>query len=107
MTGTGNIGRRRTIDVLAAALALAAFVLSLIVVLTQEEDGPAWFAPLIFAIPAVVAFLPIVLREPARHMARVAAMVTRLAVCFVFRLSVGIYFFPSLILMTISAVRRR
>lgn len=94
------------IDVLAAVLALAAFVLSLIVILTQE-DGAAWFAPLVVAIPAVVAFLPIVLREPARHRARVAAMVIMLAVFIVTGLSVGVFFLPSLVLMTVSAMRPR
>lgn len=100
-----NAGGRRIIDVFAALLALAAFVLSMIVILTQQ-DGAAWFAPLVVAIPAVVAFLPLVLPQPLRRAARIAAMVALLAVYVVAGLSVGIYFLPSLVLMVVSVARR-
>jgi hypothetical protein len=87
-------------DGLAALSALAASAFSLWVWVSSDSG---WFTLLIAALPAPVAFLPLVLPQPARQPARVAAAVVLWAFYFIAGLSVGVYFLPSAILMTIAA----
>ncbi len=108
ITGMGNIARPRTIDVLAAVLALAAYVLSRLLLFPgSSTDATPWWAPWFVALPVPVAFLPLIVPQPARQTARVVAATTLFCVYIISGLSVGAYYLPSLILMTISAMRRR
>jgi uncharacterized membrane protein len=96
--------RRSPLDLLPAALAVAAAIVALLSLLDGES---AWVRALVLA-PALVACVPPALAdERSRQRARAVVAVLLAAWCLVAIASAGLLYVPSAIAMAVLALRGR